>query len=169
MFSPWTLVESSPCPGYSEFHNNAHCWAFIFINPTLSGSFQSGNWCPSVWGIKKKFINSLSLFFVLSSWNLNCACPVYLAGSLLSLTFSPFLLYCCSWSFWLTLWGQLLNLFLLPIFHSKKILFSKTSSLLIAFYFYFSDALGFLLSLRRVFICFYIFPSWQACFLQVAF
>lgn len=168
MFSPWTPVQSSPCPGYSEFHNSAHCQAFICIHPALSASFQSGNWYPSVWGIKKNFSDSFCLFFSPPGESQLCMSSVPGRFSL-SLTFSPFLLYGCSWSFWLALWGSSSTYFCSQLFHSKKILFSKISSFLIAFYFYFSEALGFLVSLRRVFISFYIFLSLQPCFLRVAF
>lgn len=97
---------------------------------------------------KNYVIDTLSPFFVLSSWNPNYAHIVYLAGPLVSLIFLSFFFYCFSWSFWLFC-GTFPQLpFLLPTFSFREVFTFQMlllfSSFPIAFDFYFLDALIFL-------------------------
>lgn len=129
MFSLWTLAESSPRPGYSEFHD-AHCCEFICIHCACNESFQSGNWYLSIWGIKKiisLIISSPPLFSLLESQLYMCSLLKQVLQHIL-IFFLPlfsYILFCLS-ALLCGIYPQLL--FLLPIFHSKNFLFSKHSS-----------------------------------------
>lgn len=120
---------------------------------------------------KNYVIDTLSPFFVLSSWSPNYAHVVYLAGPLVSLTFFSFLFYCFSWSFWLILWDisstsiSATN-FLIP----RSFCIPNVTPLLLPSYSFWFLLLGctdFPVSLKRVLLCFRIIFSslfFPSCF-----
>lgn len=161
MFSLWTLVKWPPCPGNSEFHDDALGFGFI---PYVVRSVDFSIWklITFSWGNFKKIISLIILSLASSSLLLESQLFGYT-----SLILLPFLSYIPSLSFCCTLW-DICSSFIsaMNLFISRTLFLKCPPSLFfffIAFHFYFLGGMISLYPLRDILFVLFCFTFSSLC------